>query len=332
MLHKLFIYLTVAVALFFSAGLLKAQVVRLPPVVAEEVRPIRLASFPDSAADVILAPGEIDVVEDPDRPRDARPGMFQKIVFEGTWLAGGSGDNFGMSELEFETILALPIPSRKSPLIITPGFAAHYLHGPTSSDLPPRVYSAYTQFRWMHRLTPSLGIDLAITPGVFGDFEQSTADTFRMPGHGAAMWTWTPTLKVLLGVAYLDREDVPFLPIAGLIWQPRADVKYELTFPRPRIARRVYFWGACGDDVEDWIYVSGELGGGTWAIARTDGSDDIFNYRDYRLILGVQRKVLWGLDRRLEIGYIFGRKIEYQSPTPDIFPSDTVMIRGGLVY
>ena len=330
--YKLFIHLTVAVALLFSVGLLKAQVVRLPPVVAGEERPIRLASFPDSAADVILAPGEIDVVEDPDRPRDARPGMFQKIVFEGTWLVGGVGDNFGMRELEFETILALPIPSRKSPLIITPGFAVRYLHGPTSSDLPPRVYDAYAQFRWMHRLTPRLGIDLAITPGVFGDFEKSTADTFRMPGHGAAMWTWTPTLKVLLGLAYLDREDVPFLPIAGMIWQPHDDVKYELTFPRPRIARRVYFWGACGDDVEDWIYVSGELGGGTWAIARTDGSDDIFNYRDYRLILGVQRKVLWGLDRRLEIGYIFGRKIEYQSPTPDIFPSNTVMIRGGLVY
>jgi len=332
MTYKLFTYLTVFAVALLSAGRLDAQVVRLPPVVAEEENPVLLASHPDSAAEAILAPGKVEVVQDPDRPRDARPGMFQKLVFNGSWLAGGEEDHFGISRLEAKTILALPIPSRRWPMIITPGFAVNYLHGPNSSDLPPRVYDAYTQFRWMRRLTPRLGIDLAVTPGVFSDFEQSTDEAIRIPGHGAALWEWTPKVKVLLGVAYLDRDDVPMLPIAGLIWQPHVVIKYELTFPRPRIARRVYLWGAYGEDVEDWVYISGELGGGTWAIARTDGTNDVFNYRDYRLILGVQRKVLWGLDRHLEIGYIFGRKIEYESSTPDIFPNDTVMIRGGLTY
>jgi len=326
------ILLSAAVVLFLSAVPLEAQVVRLPPVVPDEPNPIRLASHPDSAAEAILAPGKVEVIEDLDMPRDARPGMFQKLVFESAWLAGGKGDNLGITELELEAILAFPFPSRKSPLIVTPGLAVHYLHGPTSSDLPPRVYDAYAQFRWMHRLTPRLGIDLAVTPGVFSDFQQSTDEAIRIPGHGAAVWTWTPKLKLLLGAAYLDREDVSVLPIAGVIWQPHEDVKYELTFPRPRIARRVYFWGAHGEDVQDWIYVAGELGGGTWAIARASGANDVFNYRDYRLILGLQRRVLFGLDSRLEVAYIFGRKIQYLSSTPDIYPSGTVMVRGGLTY
>lgn len=258
--------------------------------------------------------------------------MFQKLIFDGEWLARGGNNGFGLSNMQLRTVLALPIPSREYPLIITPGFAVYDLDGPESQDLPPQVYDAYIQFRWMRRLSPRLGIDLAVTPGVFSDFQQSNDDSFRITGHGVAAWDWTPALKIVLGAAYIDRRTTDVLPVCGAIWTPHDDARFELVFPHPRIARRIYLFGAYSEDVQDWIYVAGELGGGTWAIERTTGLGDVIDYTDYRVFLGMERKVIGGPDARVEVGYVFGRELRSDGPTPDLEPADTIMLRGGLTY
>ncbi len=310
-----------------------AQVVRLPAVEPrEQPYPGRLVSHPDSSAELLQAPGQVEQAPEPELPRDARPGMFQMLIFDGTWLAAGGSRGLGISDLQLRCVLALPLPSRESPLIITPGFAVHYLDRPAGVDLPPQLYDAYTQFRWMSRLSPRLGVDLAVTPGVFSDFRQSSGDALRITGHGIGAWTINPNLKMVLGASYLDRPDIEVLPIGGLIWTPHGDVRLELIFPHPRIARRVYFCGAHGDDVQDWAYIAAEFGGDAWAIALTGGGNDILLLRDYRIIFGVERKVIGGLDARLEMGYVFGRKIQYTGATPDFEPTNTVMLRGGLTY
>jgi hypothetical protein len=109
-------------------------------------------------------------------------------------------------------------------------------------------------------------------------------------------------------------------------------VLVELMVPRPRIARRVYWFGSWGDDVEDWLYLAGEIGGGTWAMRRTDGANDVLTYSDLRVILGLERRVLFGIDYRLEAAYVFARKLKYESSGPDLVPSDTLMLRAGLTY
>lgn len=269
----------------------------------------------------------------PDRPPDARDGMFQKLTFQSTWLAGGSEvDSFGMTDLELSTVLAIPIPSREHPLILTPGFTTHYLDGPSVSDLPPRVYDAYLQFRWFRRFTPRLAMDLAVKPGVYSDFQRDTDEALRITGYGAAIYDWTPTTRVVLGVAYLDREDVGILPVGGIIWKPNDEWEFKLVAPRPEIARRVYWFGQFGEQVKDWLYVAGEFGGDTWAIERADGTPDTFTYRDFRVLLGLERKAIGTLDGWVEVGYVFGREIEYDSPTPDISPSDTFLLRAGVTY
>jgi len=323
----------VAAILWLSASPLGAQVVRLPAVLPDEQSPAgRLVSHPDSAAELVQAPGETSPPDQPELPPDARPGMFQKLIFDGEWLPRSGCNGLGLSSLELKTILALPIPSRDYPLIITPGFAVHYFDGPAGPDVPPRLYDAYTQFRWMRRLGPRWGIDLAVTPGVFSDFHQSTDDNLRVTGHGIAAWTYTPELKFVLGAAYVDRMSTDVLPVCGLIWTPHEDVKFELVFPSPRIARRIYTFGSWADDVQDWLYLAGEFGGGIWAVERTSGAVDKVDYTDFRVILGLERKVIGGLDGRLEVGYVFGREIRYASGTPGLEPPDTFMLRGGVTY
>ncbi|MDD4267053.1 MAG: hypothetical protein PHN77_02400 [Thermoguttaceae bacterium] len=345
----------------------EGQIVSLPPV-AETPFPGRLSSHPDSAAELPqffdrpqldidqsaadralprgIAPGGEESLApirgaaslapeqpvDPDRPPDARDGMFQKLIFTSAYLDSGGSDGLGVTELDLRTVLALPIPSRKAPLLITPGFGTYLLQWRRSPDLPSQLHDAYVQFRWMCRINPALATDLAVTPGVYSDFEQGSDEAIRLPGHAAALWTWSPEWQALLGCAYLDRLETNILPIGGLIWTPDEDAKYEIVFPKPKLAQRIRWGGASMEQVQDWIYLSGEFGGSAWAIRRASGAEDIVDYRDWRLLLGVERKAIGGLDYYGELGYVFNRKFQYASGNQEFEPGDTFMIRIGAFY
>ena len=54
---------------------------------------------------------------------------------------------------------------------------------------------------------------------------------------------------------------------------------------------RNYWGGKFGDKVQDWPYIAGEFTGDAWAIRRSDGSDDQVVLSDYRVILGMERKI-----------------------------------------
>jgi hypothetical protein len=84
---------------------------------------------------------------------------------------------------------------------------------------------------------------------------------------------------------------------------------------------------------EWWVYVAGELGGGSWHFQRANGQDDAYDYNDLRLILGLEWKnqSVPGLGGYFEAGYAFNREIEYAS-NPGFDPDDTVMLRGGVTF
>jgi len=293
------------------------------PGALEPVFPIPEVPLPRSSAEE----------PDADEPRASRPGVFQNVVFESTWLVpGAKAGDFGMLDLDLRSVFGFPCPTRSSPLVVTPGFAVHFFDGPTRSDLPGEVYDAFAQFRWTHRLLPRLRVDAAVTPGWYSDLRQGSGEALRISGHGAGIVTWGPTTKIVFGLSYLDRKDVEFLPLGGLVWTPNEDTSFELVSPRPRIARRVYWLAPRGDGVQDWVYVAGEFGGGAWAVRRASGLDDLVAYRDYRLMLGTERKRTGGLSGVVEMGYVFGRKLEYDRFSPDVKPADTLLIRGGLIY
>jgi hypothetical protein len=303
-----------------------------PPDVVLEVLP-----EPDSPAiPAEEAPFEwIAPDESPDPsasyPPGAREGIFQKLYFTGAWLPAIASDSLGTSDLELGLTLGFPFPTRDSPLLVTPSFAAHYLDGPIAPDLPSRLYDAYLEFRWLRRVTPRVSAIVAVEPGVSSDFERDASDALRILGRGLAIYDWSPTRQLVLGVAYLDRHDVALLPAGGIIWTPSDDRRFELVVPRPKLAWRI------DPPVEPylkecWAYIGGELGGGVWSIVRADRTQDTISARDYRVFVGLERKVPGGLNRHIEIGYVFGRNIEFDSGTPDFNPHDTLLMRVGASY
>jgi hypothetical protein len=267
-------------------------------------------------------------------PPGARDGVFQKIYFTGTWLPRleDERDALGFGELDAGVVLGFPFMRRDTPLLVTPQFGVHFLENADAFDIPSTLYDAAVEFRHLRKFGGGpWAMDVAATVGYYSDFEQGSGDALRVTGRGIAVYEGVPGTKWLLGVAYLNRAGASVLPIVGVIHEPDPTARYELVFPRPRLARQTAA-SLPGAD-ERWVYVGGEFGGGVWSITRpATGELDLINYSDWRLLVGYERKIIGGLSTRYEAGYVFNRELEFDSATPDVSLDDTLFVRAGLTY
>jgi hypothetical protein len=81
-----------------------------------------------------------------------------------------------------------------------------------------------------------------------------------------------------------------------------------------------------------WGYVAGEFGGGRWEIERANGAADSVDYTDLRVLVGVESVHVLGLKGHIEVGYVFARRVNFLSDTPDYKPQNTLMLRAGFRY
>jgi hypothetical protein len=259
---------------------------------------------------------------------------LQRSQIENTWLARIGDRGFGANTTDLNGTFALPFAFTPTPFMITPGFTYHAWDGPDSAefagspDLPPGAYDAYVDGAWRPQLTEWFEADLGLRVGVYSDFNKVNTDSVRFLGRGLGVATLSPQWQVALGVMYLDRLRIKILPAGGLIWTPNEDRRFEILFPNPKLAFR---WTTYGN-TDLWWYVSGEYGGGSWTIERHGGAGDRIDYNDLRVNLGVEATGLSGWHAWFEVGYVFSREILYLSATPDIDPTDTIMLRAGLSF
>ena len=162
--------------------------------------------------------------------------------------------------------------------------------GRSSLDIPAQLHEIYTEFRWLPKIGDRFRLDVAVQPGYYSDWDGSSARAVRVLGHVSGIYDWTPTFQLVLGAAYLDRPDIEVLPIAGFIWKPNPDEVYRLVFPTPKISWCLPFIRNPDPNYlrplsqETWVYLGGELGGGTWAIRHSDGTSDLMSYGDWRVL------------------------------------------------
>ncbi|MDA1050950.1 MAG: hypothetical protein O3C40_10785 [Planctomycetota bacterium] len=260
---------------------------------------------------------------------DHKDGFFQKAAVTGTYIDRGSLNSFGLNELDFSLSVAVPAPTREWPMFITPAFNIRYLDGPVTPMLPARLYETYVEFLWVPRLSERWTAIVGVAPSLYTDFEINTSDAFRLTGKGLARYDWVPDkVQLVFGVLYLDRDDIRLLPAGGVIWTPSPGRRYELLFPRPKFAHRI----DAGPGYEDWLYLAGEFGGNSYAYDSGGGVVDKVTLRDYRALLGLERKLNGGAGFRIEVGYVFSRTAEFNSGIPDIAADDTALVRAGVTY
>ncbi|SFI46796.1 DUF6268 family outer membrane beta-barrel protein [Planctomicrobium piriforme] len=257
-------------------------------------------------------------------PVEKRGLVIKERAVTMTVLPAGNSD-FNISTLDVRGTAYLgqfPI------LQVTPRFGWHLLGGPGTTDVPPQLYDTGVDTTIFLPLSKQWSFLGGVGPSLFTDGQNLSSQAFRMTGRALGFYQWSETTKVAVGFIYLGREDLIALPAAGVFYKPNERVKAELFFPKPKVGYRIF----ANDGRERWCYLAGEFGGNSWAVERSDGSADVLTYRDYRLIAGfeqVDKEVRRWL---VETGFVFGRRIEYESGIGDTNPGVTGMIRAGLVF
>ncbi|GAB5402195.1 MAG: hypothetical protein Aurels2KO_04260 [Aureliella sp.] len=234
-----------------------------------------------------------------------------------TWIPG-SGDDFGMFSMESYPTLSL---KNKSELVTGMGF--HFLTGPVTTDMPARLYDFQLAFQSRATRSENFVLDYKIGIGAFSDFEGSARKGIRFPGHAVGYYQWQPWFLSVLGVEFLDRDDLSVLPVAGFIWRPRNNVVAQFVFPKPQLQVKI--------TETKFLYLAGELGGDTWAIERLGGINDVVTYSDLRLLYGIA-----DLDddsaSSIEFGWAFARSLNYRSGNGNLELDDAFIFRLHSLY
>lgn len=270
---------------------------------------------------------------------DFLPRVLERPRFRQTYLHGSNrganpGNELDINDIEFATTLTVPnfLQSRQ-PLRISPGFIASFWDGPdapsTGFDLPSKAFGAYLAADHVTDLAKTAGLETNFTVGVYSDYDNFSSDAIRLQGRLLGWQRINEYTVGKLGVEYLDRVKVKLLPAVGLFMSPNPDMKLDLYFPRTKLSHRIPNVG----NYEMWSYVGAEYGGGSWAIERTDGSDDQVDINDVRAFIGVE----WIGPRRVtgffDFGYAFERELVYASnQSNNLDLQDTLMIRSGLAF
>jgi hypothetical protein len=260
-----------------------------------------------------------------------RQRFIQQILFTSTYEPRLTKQSIGFTDLDLSTTLAVPVPLQdlKTALMVTPEGDVNFVDGPVNPDLPPRLFDANLQVAWLGQLPDNFVFDIGVQPGFHWDGVNTTNYGFRTPYYFTLGYRVTPNLLIGAGAANLDRHDVHWLPLAGLIYIPDENTRFEFVPPRPRIAHRF----EVERTYERWWYFAAEFGGGEWAIRRASGADDVVSEQEYKITNGVmQVSTNNGFGWRAEYGYVFGRHVDYASPTPSFDPHNTVLAQIGIEY
>jgi hypothetical protein len=302
------------------------------PGQSEPLPPVEYGGSPrDSARASIPTAGDGGVVRT-DRPEWMR--VFRSYSLFAEWAdLGSSSQRMGMTTVKLEGQLAFPFFTEESPLLVTPSHETRFIRWEGVADFPDIVHASELHFRWLKPLAERFQATVAVAPSWNSDYRQDSSDALRITGQVAGIWKFNPRSTFLFGVSYLDRSDVRLLPVGGLLWRPREDLEVDLLFPQPKIAQRFRWWGEpLEEETTDWLYVGGGLTGGIWAIERADSSSDVATYRDYRIVLGAERRTkdLFHKNKNkifaLEVGYLFERLVRYESNTSDVHPGGVFMV------
>ncbi len=237
-----------------------------------------------------------------------------------------SRGGFGLTTLSFVGDVHA---DETGPIWLRPKFGWHFLNGPLQPDLPPQSYDLALEANFSRQIDSVWSLHLQVTPTIATDFDNKGSDAFRLVAGGMLGMQLSPNWKFVGGLTYLDRPDLPLLPIAGFRLSAE-DVILDLLVPRPRFA---YRYRVTDEHEESWAYVAGEIGGGSWAFERdSTGLHDVVGYRDFRILIGSESRSAQGPGHLIEAGYVFGRRLEFANGPGDFSPGNSWIIRVGTTY
>lgn len=299
------------------------------PCAAQEFRTAQL-----SGDEFVPPPDQYRWLGSEQPPQEIELSRFKKQALQSVSITGGGLFEFDDRELnssflEFGIGSGIPLGSFDNILGVTPRVRIDWIDATSSIDIPKHLYEFELQFFYRRPIRERLSLMTIVSPSIRSDL--STSDrAFRVFALGLVNWQCIPDkLTLSAGAVVLGRADLPVLPAIGLVWTPNRRTKFDLRFPLSKLAYRL---SKQGGESETWAYLSGGLGGNTWAVTRASRQTDELSLRDYRLSLGVERLINGGGGCFAELGVALGRRLEYERDSTEISLDEAASIRAGWRY
>ena len=238
---------------------------------------------------------------------------YRSETSSSAWMPG-SGDQFG-----WFSITSSPYLRRGNKSGVTGAANIHWLSGPDSVPLPPRLYDLVIGYQHRDSLSEDFSYDLFASAGLHSDFEDSARDGKRFPAHAVGSLHMTPNVDLVFGVEYLDRDDLKLLPVYGFSMRNQeSNLRFDMVFPRPRIE---YTYSN-----SNRVFLQATTNGGNWDIEYPNEQNDVINYHDMRITLGFESAAADEEISGLEFNYVFDRQLNFRSQTNNMALSDAFMI------
>jgi hypothetical protein len=267
-------------------------------------------------------------------PAEVELKRFKKQAIQSVSIRGGGIFEFDRRELNSSFLdvgvgTGIPLGSFDNILGVTPRFRVDWIDAASSIDIPDQLYEFELQFFHRRPIRDRLSLLAIVSPSIRSDLTTSDR-AFRVFALGLLNWECVPErLTLSAGAVVLGRADLPVLPALGIVWTPNHRTKLDLRFPLTRFSYRL---AKNGGESETWAYLSGGIGGNTWAVTRDNDRTDELSLRDYRLVLGVERLVDGGGGCFAEFGVALGRRLEYERTETEISFDDAAIVRAGWRY
>lgn len=217
-----------------------------------------------------------------------------------------------------------PLPTR---LALRLRFQQQFLDDDLAFDMPPELYRLETGLIALHQFNERWSLTALGTAGLHGDLD-TMEDVYRFSAFAIADRKVNEKLTINFSFGYIDREEFSFVLAPGVDWRPNDDWRVLVRPPDARVSRRLA--GESGP-YGTFAYASAGLSGGSYAVERADGSEDILTIRGFPLRLGLEKVYRNG---RLfgDAGWMFGRKVEYEDGDEDEHLDDGFVLRAGITF
>jgi hypothetical protein len=245
-------------------------------------------------------------------------------------------DGVGLAEYDASVSMPTYPVFGPPPPIITAAYSFTDLTAPPSMDLPSSLHDISLGAGWIRRINERWMARLMLSAAFASDLNNTGSDAWQLRAGGFAVYRPNSRWSFAVGAIATGRDDLPVIPAAGAIWEPSPNLKVDLMMPNPKVAILVADYGTR----QHWAYFGGGFAGGTWAYERMSGAAERLTYREWRLVLGWEARppqppgtfAPLGVRYYAEVGYIFGRRFEFDSDTPTLNPEDTLLLLTGFSF
>ena len=263
-----------------------------------------------------------------------RLGMFQGATVGVSYLPDLGSDGFEMTQVRAGASFGLPAPMKNSFFLLSPSFEPTYVKWDGPEPFPDTLYSASLGCMLIRKINERWSAMALVGPRWSSDGRE-TQSAVRCSLMGGMTWTKSLQWQFRFGVVYSNRNDsFNVLPFGGLIWTPNEDWKYELMAPMLRVSRRCHVFQQIlprQSGSTHWRYAGIGFGGGTWAIESVNKQPDVANYTEFSVVLGLESERMKRTAWKTEIGYVFGRSMNFEKDTMCKFNiSDSIVLRATL--